>query len=259
MNKSTLFFFILLAAGTALSATTTATPDQISPERLQRAIYRHTGGMVIKPGSAKGKITFVNAQKSAPDEWLRENADLLFDKTKFFIEIKNGTFSLPAPQVEGEATMFVVDDPALPSLLHAPENRWVMVNLRTLASGAGQKEPFFRARVKKELMRGFSLLAGAQNSQYPNSLMGCITKVEQLDDFIEAGIPVDVQSRFRSYLRGYGLIPAEEFSYRQACMEGWASSPTNTVQQKIWEKVHTPPEKPLKITYDKDKQKPVVK
>ena len=66
-------------------------------------------------------------------------------------------------------------------------------------------------------------------------------------------------NRFKPYLSGYGIIPYRLTTYRQACQEGWAHSPTNEYERYAWEDVHAMPSKPLKITYDKDRQKPVVK
>ena len=39
-------------------------------------------------------------------------------------------------------------------------------------------------------------------------------------------------------------------TYKRACREGWAPTPTNDVQRAIWEKVHAIPDKPLTIEFD---------
>ena len=209
----------------------------VDPGRLQRAIYKNTGGKLLKPGTAKGKIVFVNAQKSAPREWIEKNAASFRGATKLTIEVEDGTFALPSPKISGQASLFVVDDAALPPLLLAPENRWAMVNVAPLKRGAGEKEAFFGARVQKELARGFCLLTGAQDSRYPNSLIGCITDTERLDDFTDNRMPIDVLARIKGYVKGYGLEPAEETTYRKACHEGWAPEPKDDIQRKIWNQV----------------------
>ena len=172
---------------------------------------------------------------------------------KIAIEVKDGTFSFPKPNIIGNASLVVVDDDKFPAMLHAPESRWCMVNIASLAHGAGQKQQFFAARVQKELTRGFSLLAGTQSSNYPKSILGCVTKPEDLDVFEDCRLPVDILSRFTPYLAGYGVKPCILSTYRKACEEGWAPAPTNDVQKAIWDKVHTMPTEPIKIKPEEKK------
>ena len=245
---------------TVLTDTGPKKPVQsIDAEVFERHLYQATGGRVTKPGTKVGSIVYVNAQRSAPREWLLLNASAFEQNMKITATVEDGTFAFPSPEVRGNASLFVVDEVTYPTLLAAPESRWVMVNVAPLKTGAGKKEPFFMARVQKELTRGLSLLVGAQNSQYPNTLMSCVTKPEQLDRFVTFSLPVDIPRRFPSYLVGYGIKPGVEANYVKACREGWAPNPTDDVQRVIWEKIHAAPEKPIKITYDKEKQKPVVK
>ena len=232
--------------------------EQEKAERKALAMERfnkHTGGRIVVPGSLKGKFVYVNAQKRAPVKWLQDNAAVFHQSTKFAIEVAEGEFSFPNPKIQGEASLFVVDDESLPPILSAPESRWVMVNVAPLAKGRGEKPQFFAARVQKELTRGFCLLAGAQNSSYPNALVGCITDPEQLDKFADCRLPVDVLSRFASYAQGYGISPANETTYRKACKEGWAPQPTNDYQKAIWDSFHELPTKPVKIEFDPKKGK----
>lgn len=233
------------------------TPEEIAAhlKRAREIRYKHTGGQVVRPGSQKGSIVYVNCQKSAPDEWINANATNFAAMTKFAISVESGTFSLPNPKVAGTASLFVIDDAAMPSLLSAPEQKWVMVNIAPLKSGRGEKEAFFRARVAKQLTRGFCLLAGSQTSNYPNSLVGCVTKPDDLDQFVDCTLPVDVIARFKPYVSGYGITPADECLYIEACQEGWAAAPTNDVQKAIWDKVHEMPTKPLKIEYNEKRDK----
>ncbi len=219
----------------------------ISPEKLQRIRYKHTGGFLMKPGSQNGRIVYVNCQKAAPQDWLVTNATVFATETKIKVEVAEGTFSFPKPTIVGNASLFVIDDPDMPTLLAAPENRWVAVNVAPLKHGAGERPAFFAARVNKELTRGFCLLAGAQDSNYPNALVGCVTKPEDLDRFFDCVLPVDVPARFENYLKGYGVTPGKLSSYRMACQEGWAPKPKDEVQQRHWDAVHKLPTEPIKI------------
>ena len=228
---------------------------RLSKEQMAEVQYRHTGGMIARPGSQKGRFVFVNCQSAASDELLQRNVDSLKGLTKYAMTLEKGAFSLPSPTVAGEASLFVIDDPAMPSLLCAPENRWAMVNLAPLKTGAGEKPAFFSARIQKELMRGFCLLAGAQDSNYPDSLMGKVFKAEDLDQFVEIQLPVDILQRVKKYPAGYGITPADEVPYNKACREGWAPAPTNKVQQQIWNRAHAIPRKPIKIEYNEKRDK----
>lgn len=226
---------------------------KIDRAKLQAALYKRNGGNLKLPGSQKGRVVYVNAQTKAPVDWLKQNAEVFATHAKIQIDVEEGEFSFPSPKIHGQASLYVIDDPAMPSLLSAPESRWAMVNVAPLAIGAGEKPQFFAARVQKELTRGFCLLAGTQTSNYPNSLLGCVTKPADLDLFEDCRLPVDILGRFAPYLEGYGVKPYVLSTYKKACQEGWAPAPTNEVQQAIWDKVHEKPTEPMKIEFDPKK------
>ena len=221
--------------------------------KLKDVFNRYEGGRIGKPGSKRGKIVYVNAQRRAKTEWMREQIEEINGKLHYDIDIIDGEFSFPSPKLSGEANLFIIDDAAFPSLLAAPENRWVVVNVAGLASGEGEKPQFFEARVKKELTRGFCLLAGAQDSGFKMSLMGCKTKPDELDTHVDSRLPVDVIRRFGPYLEGYGIMPEKVVTYRKACEEGWAPAPTSDVQKAIWDDTHSLPATPMKIEFDPKK------
>lgn len=223
---------------------------KVDRARLDAIMEARTGGKILIPGSMKGRIVYVNAQTRAPRKWLEQNAATFGETTKLAVEVADGKFEFSSPEIQGEASLFVVDDPTLPPLLSAPESRWAMVNVAPLAKGAGEKPQFFAARVQKELTRGFCLLAGAQNSAYPDALVGCITKPEDLDRFADCRLPIDVMNRFAPYLKGYGITPKVYSTYKKACEEGWAPAPTNDVQKAIWDEVRQLPAKPITIEFD---------
>ena len=229
------------------------TPEQRAAHkaRVQERVYRHTGGFLRKPGEQRGRVVYVNAQKKAPAKWLEVSAGFFADSVKIAVDVEPGEFNLSKPAVRGELTLFVVDDPALPVLLAAPENRWAVVNVATLG-GKDVAEPFFRARVEKELTRGFCLLCGAMNSNYPMAVVGPVVRASDLDKFVDAGLPVDVVARFAPYLKPFGVTPYRTMTYKRACVEGWAPAPTNDVQKAIFEQVKADKERgptnPLKIS-----------
>ena len=251
---------IILAATFAISAKA-ADPTKIdkeawkkmSPSERKAEIEYRIGGRLLRPGSGVGELVFVNAQKRINKSVLTEVMTNLVAKYKFNIALQEGEFSFPSPKLVGNLTLFIVDDPMLPHLLSAPENRWAMVNVARLSEGAGGKIPFLEARTKKEITRGFALLAGAQDSTYPNSLLGPVVSPADLDSHVDCRMPVDIIRRFKPYLEKFGVKPRVMIPYCEACKEGWAPAPTNEVQKAHWEAARKLPTKPIKVEYDPKK------
>lgn len=229
----------------ALAFAASAAKKMTEDDYIQRE-----GGLVLEPNTQKGEIAYVNCQSSAKDAWIEESAKYFRRESKFNISVSKGTFDLKSPKIVGAVTLFIIDDASMPTLLSAPENRWAMVNVAPLKS---DKEPFFRARVLKELTRGFALLCGASDSQFPGALTTAITKVEDLDHHTDHRLPVDLFARFKKYMRVYGVTPGNIETYETACCQGWAPTPTNDLQKTIWDKVHEPPKTPMKIEFDPKK------
>lgn len=273
MNKLIIFpIFALSAACILADAAPTAAPfdlkkkPQTEEERearkayIQQRMLEHTGGKIVRPGTKTGEIVYVNCQKRADRTLIDESVAYFAEQAKFNISVKEGSFDLKNPQIQGNASLFIVDDETLPPILVAPENRWTMVNVAPLAQGAGEKPAFFQARVKKELTRGFAALCGAMNSGYPDALTGGIVKTEDLDKHADARLPVDVIARFAPYMQPFGVTPAVITTYRKACQEGWAPAPENDYQKAIAEKVREEkaetlkgPTQPRKINFDPKK------
>ena len=246
----TIIALVTLAVTNDVSTTQKAKRSKLDRAKVAENFNRRTGGLISYPGAKRGKIVFVNAQSKAPMEWVNDIAAFHAKELKVDIEVANGTFQFPNPKIEGNATLFIIDDAKMPTILHAPEQRWTMVNVATMTDGNGSKPAFFAARVKKELTRSFCLLAGTQTSNYPESLLGCVTKPSDLDKFADWELPVDIPERFIPYLSGFGIKPDVLVTYKQACQEGWAPAPTNDYQRAVWEKIHAIPDKPITIEYD---------
>ena len=233
--------------------------NTLTKEQRRAVMEEYRGGYVMKTSNMQGKIVLVNTQKTASRKWVEESG-VIFNshfrnKLRFNVEVKDGAFAFPTPKVEGELSLFVIDDPNMPQSLLASESRWAMVNVAKLREGDGAKPQFFEARVKKAITRTLAALCGAQDSSYPRCLLTCMTKPEQLDVNPDCQLPVDVISRFEKYLVGYGIKPAQIKTYRKACQEGWAPQPTNDLQKAIWNQVHEIPSDPIKIKFDPKRDK----
>lgn len=114
------------------------------------------------------------------------------------------------------------------------------------------KEKFLDWRIRRQVARTLSFLSGciSQFRRTPTQIF----KLEELDD---AGImmPMDQVERFGQYCRSRGQTPLVTVPYHKACVEGWAPAPTNEFQKAVWDKVHSIPDKPLKIQFDPAAQK----
>lgn len=166
--------------------------------------------------------------------------------------------SLPFQQdaAKAPATVELVDGDAQSALILFPEEFRAQVNIRPLAAD-GVASTALVERVEKELVRAGCYLMGTGYGP-----TGCITapirSVKELD-----GLMLETPSpEALTHVRGgqkNGIKVIQWVTYRHACQQGWAPPPTTEDQKRVWDEVHAPPTKPLKITYDKDKQKPVVK
>ena len=226
------------------------TIEEVAAKRAkaQEVLMKKVGGLVARPGTQRGEIFYVNCQKRAPREWIDESIAYFREETKFRISYVEGSFDLASPKVEGNATLFIIDDEKLPPILVAPESRWAFVNVHHIAKE--ERPAFFQARTKKELSRGFAYLCGAANSQFPMALTRGLVDHSDLDKNMDYRLPVDLFQRFRTYMEPLGVTPQIQVIYRKAVQEGWAPSPTNEYQKAIWDKVHSVPKSPMKIEFD---------
>ncbi len=238
--KKILLAVCLVAVGVAFAAGTAKkaklTPEERAARRAaaEREEYLATGGELKQPGTQLGEIYYVNCQRRADAQWIADSAAAFEKVLHVGIVVTNGQFRIVKTQVVGSACVFIVDDPALPTSLCAPEDKWAMVNVSKLYDA---RPPFFRARVKKEIARAFAQLCGALSSQFKGSLMGPVVKAADLDQFEDDRLPIDVIARFPRYLEAYGVKPYRLSTYDVAVQEGWAPAPTNDVQQAVKERV----------------------
>jgi len=238
-----------LSFAVALTATTMVF-GQLLLQPLDDELLQVTGGWLIKPGTQKGEIVYVNCQKAAKEAWLLESADYWAKASVVKVSVKPGTFNVRAPEIQGALSLFIIDDPELPMSLVAPEARWAVMNVAKLRS---EKEAFFRARVKKELSRVFCMLCGGFKSNFSGNLTDAIVQAKDLDKHMDASMPVDIPNRFQGYLAPFGVVPGTVSSYQEACEQGWAPAPTNKYQQAVWDQVHALPSSPMKIEFDPKK------
>ena len=223
--------------------------------KLRRMYEQRFGGIAVQQGSKQGCIGFVNAQSKIPTSEIIKvvsNLKKLFSQD---MRIHSGKVKELPNRKEVESAgltiaVFAVDDPSLPTLLAAPEERWSLVNVAKIDKGL-PKGPvattFIANRFRAELMRAFSLVAGGASSQYPNNIHTA-TDLAQLDSMDADALTMDVVMRCQNHLlNNLKIKPERVVSYRMAVQEGWAPAPTNDIQKAIWDKVHAMPTAPIKI------------
>ena len=223
------------------------TPEQKAA--LQERIQILKGGdKIAKPGTQRGTVTIVNAQTRAAAAWLASAVSYLARETRFNVVLKDGAFDAASPAVDGNMTLYVIDNPSLPRIVVAPDDRWAYCNVAKIHT---DKAAFFEARTKKVVSRTFAMLCGGMSSTYGISLAGPMPGVSDLDVLPNEHIPVDVTIRMNQYMEKFGVTPAVLKPYK----EGWAPQPTNDVQKAIWQEMRQLPTKPILIKFDPKKGK----
>ena len=239
-----------------------ATPHQMGPkprETVASIALRDTGGrMRVLYGKTK-KIYFVNAQSRLSKSVVEAARKKMEDVLRTPVDMTEGAFAFPSPKIEGELSLYIIDDANFPMSLVAPEGRWAFVNVAPLAAGRGEKAVFFEARAKKEIARIGCMVFGGISSMYRQNLLSFMGSAEALDQHEGDNLPVDGPMRCQRYLLSLGVKPYRETTYKTACQEGWAPAPTNDVQKTIWEKVKADKERgptnPIRIEPPKKGEK----
>ena len=227
--------------------------------RKNRGTYeqRAYGGIVTKPNSAKGKVVVLNAQKMVPSGDIRPAIDYIKGTIHPEMELVDvGSVKLLNPKADisragGNVGVALVESPDLPMLVVAPESGWAVVNVAALKDG---KKDGLAHRVRVELLRAFALASGcAFMSMDPVVLYPNVLIPEDLDALKDESYGVFARTHIERWLPVHGVTPWKVTTYDVACKEGWAHSPTNKFEQRIWNKVHAIPKAPMKIEFDPKK------
>ena len=264
MNKL-LFTLALAVSATAFAqAPAPSTDDKaLNPRERHEKMMRKLGGFIEKPGAQKGLVLIFNAQREVSDEPIRKMIEKLAG-----ISLINFQYQAMDPAavtgcdwrttLKGKgatAAVFIVYDDKSAPLLVSPDEEWAVVNVKRLESdlNADGKKRFLASRTCKQVLRAFALMSGSA-SRWGKTSVGSALAIDQLDDRADM-LPMDQIQQLSDYLGKRGVTHKATVSYRKALMEGWAPSPTNDVQKKLWDKVHELPSNPIKIKYDPKRDK----
>jgi hypothetical protein len=104
-----------------------------------------------------------------------------------------------------------------------------------------------------------SVIANINGVADPSMMPACVMKhavgLAGVDSLICSTFSPEANSKITAYLNKAGYKQRKCGTYYDACEEGWAPTPTNAVQKKIWDKVHKLPTKPLMIVPESQRKK----
>lgn len=235
------------------------TPEERAIRHKEAAQNRleYYGGKVSKPGSQKGRILFVDACAESKDAAVASVIESETKMFKFKVECVKNAGEKPSPknaakkmkELGADVAIFLVEcDECETPLLVAPDSGWAIVNFAPILKDA-KNDAFKANRTRKTLTRAFYATCGAMNGNQSGSLMGTVTKAEDIDRLGDA-VPLEVVQRIKESLEKRGVTPEFITTYRRACKLGWAPMPTNAVEKAIWDEMHELPSAPIKIKYD---------
>lgn len=213
----------------------------LAGEETDASQYEAEGGLVHKP--YKGKyIVVVNNQS-------RVAASDLFAPGNTIEEVFNFPVKIVGKSEKIEKAGVIVqvsDNSTAPSLLVAPEANWAGVNVAALATDKPSAE-ILKTRIQKEVMRAFLFAAGVANSEVQPCLMRPIRHARDLDKYSVMQPGPSAVAPVMNTASQLGIFELTIMTYKEACEEGWAPTPTNEVQRAIWDTVHALPTSPIAI------------
>ena len=255
MNKMMVCAAIAAFASAAIADEAKAT-NAVSKARkwsVEKSRMVSFGGYVLKEGSAHGKVVFLNAQQKVKSADLGKAMKVIEDVVHPLYELKDVEtvkVSNPAADIAnagGTIGVVIADVAAAPALLVAPENGWAVVNVSALEKDCPNADTLI-ARTRKEVLRAFAMVGGgAFVARDPEVMRMDVRVPKDLDLIAYETYGVDVKSGFENNLPLTGITPWRKVTYKKACQEGWAHSPTNEYQKRIWDKVHQLPTNPLPL------------
>jgi len=228
-----------LAAAEAKKPLTEAKKPLTEAEKAARNELRlqKTGGILQVEG--KGRVVIVNAQQKFAAEAVTKQVEALKKIIRVNVEVRSGAWKfgdrLPA---DANAAIYLVDEATLPMSLVAMESHWGVMNVAALKGDRQFEREFTRVSIAT---------LGAGVSQYRASPMQPVSTPADLDRLTGNATTVDASNAMIRNLEEIGVTRPKLTTYRKACEEGWAASPTNKYQQAIWDEVHALPSKPLKL------------
>ncbi len=230
------------------------TPAEREAARLafRERMLRRTGGFVPRPHAPGAKFSFVNMQSAVPSADLSRTAEMIARILRHDVCLDAAPSSASSFAIASapalvkalgaKGAVFLVDDPALPTLLAAPESGWGVVNVRALAADS-PVALLLAQRVRREMWRAFAHVNGAANTSMGKCVLRTVLSLGDLDALGAEAFCPEAVNPVIDHLNRLGVKEYLTATYRQACVEGWAPPPTNDIQRAIWEKARSEKER----------------
>lgn len=250
MMSIAMFTWSLIAQTQGLKPMPKPMPPRDNQEIFRKMNPSAYSNMLAKTGGliqiqSKGKVVhIVNVQKKVAFAEISGTMEAIkkMIRLPFTLIDKPGKADVTAliadafKEASNGAVVVVHDTPGQPSLLIAPEAHWALINVAALTT-PGISEEVLSSRTSKELWRAVGYVLGAANSSYDGCVLKTISKPEDLDSLNGKGFAVDSFGKISKQAGTMGMQASRMITYRKACEEGWAPTPTNNVQKAIWEEV----------------------
>ncbi len=254
------FFFVAAISLASAIASADDAPSKINAP-ASRETAQQTADKVKRPLTGN-HVLIVNTTDVVKDETIAKFSD--FAKSLLKTEIKTERKSaegcllkLASGITTNPSTPFAIiicADDNMPTLLAAPENRWAIINIRSLLVDGNLDGEVAKHRFTKELWRAFGYACGADNSIFPGCVLKPINNVSDLDAMKAKTLgPQTINVLLQNFAK-HGIYQDRFFPYALAVRQGWAPAPTNEFQKAIWEKVKAAKEaaaKPAEATETK--------
>ncbi len=221
-----------------------------SKKTRRKAQIREEGGLVLAPATGR-VVRVVNAQARIPEIMFREVVMSVNDQTRL-------PFEITRPAAEGKTpteyvkeafaleqtgvVIAVVDDADTPTLLLAPENGWIILNVRKLAAD-NPLEGVLKARLTKEMWRAAAMVLGCYQSIQKECVTRVITSVKDLDAEPWLVASPEPFNKMHMTAERLGIQMHRVCTYKRACEEGWAAPPKTEIQKQVWERMRADKER----------------
>ena len=257
-NLAVLFLALGVLVNGAADAAANDKKRDIAKKKARAAANIAAQGGIIYEEYKGNVIRFASAQKCISIEDLKEIASGV-----------QRTISIPVIVEELEAqsnkdlikevfsrgrtgaAIVIVDKECDPALLIAPEDSWAVVNVRKLVAD-GKREKFVR-RTRQEIWRALAFALNGTDSQMQPCIMTMVKNVKNLDRLSLEILSPEPLFKMQDGCSARNMRPSRKGTYRRACEQGWAPSPTNDVQKAIWAEFHAKPTEPMRIKFDPKK------
>lgn len=213
------------------------------------------GGMVTKPNTGKFACV-ISCTPKVELPYIKETVNRFNVAMNIWVDVSEATLdALPIEFARKKAKdskigflMLIVDDKTLPMSLAAAEEGWAVMNVAPLSSDLPPKD-VYKKRLGKQINRVFAQAAGAGISFNKPCVMEPVFSLVDLDRIQYPLISPEVMSKVLDVCAKRGIQTVVQETYLNACQSGWAPPPTNDIQKALWDRVHSIPDKPIKIEF----------